>query len=102
MSFGLTNALGAFMDLMNRMFRNYLDLLVIVFIKDILVCSKNEGNHMNHLRVVLQVLKDHKLFAKYSKCEFWLRSLTFLSHVISSEGVEFNPMKKEAVKKWPR
>ena len=66
------------MDLMNRVFRNYLDSFVIVFIDDILIYSKNEGDHMNHLRVVLQVLKEHQLFAKYSKCEFFLRSVTFM------------------------
>ena len=87
---------------MNRVFRNYLDSFVIVYIDDILIYSKNEGNHMNHLRVVLQVLKEHQLFAKYSKCEFFLRSVTFLSHIISSEGVNVDPRKTEAVKNWPR
>ena len=69
-----------------RVFQSYLDLIVINFIKDILVYLKNEDEHMNHLRVVLQVLKDHQLFAKYRKCEFWLRSVVFLCHIISSEG----------------
>ena len=73
MSFGLTNAPTTFIDLMNMVFRNYLDLFVIVFIDDILVYSKKECEHMNHLKVVLQVLKEHQLFAKYSKCMFWLR-----------------------------
>ena len=86
MSFGLTNALAAFMDLMNSVSQNYLDSFVIFFIDDILVYSKNEGDHMGHLRVVLQTLKGHQLFAKYIKCEFWLRSVTFLGHIISREG----------------
>ena len=101
MSFGITNAL-ALMDLMNRLFRNYLDSFFIVFIVDILVYSKNEGDHMGHLRVVLQVLKEHQLFAKYSKCEFWLRSLAFLGHIICIEGIDVNPKKIEVVKNWPR
>ena len=87
---------------MNRLFRNYLDSFVIVYIDDILIYSKNEGNHMNHLRVVFQVLKEHQLFAKYSKCEFWLRSVTFHGHIISCDGVEIDPSKMEAVKNWPR
>ena len=68
MSFGLTNAPVVFMDLMNRVFQNYLDSFVIVFSDDILVYLKNEGDHMNHLRVVLHVIKEHQLFSKYSKC----------------------------------
>ena len=83
MSFGLTNAPAVFMDLMNRLFRNYLSF-VIVFIDDILVYSKNEGEYIDRLREVLQVLKEHKLFAKYSKCEFKLRSVVFLRQIISS------------------
>ena len=102
MSFRLTNAPTTFMDLMNRVFRNYLDSFVIVFINNILVYLKNEGDHMNHLRVVLQVLKENQLFAMYCKCEFWLRSVTFLGHIISSEGVEVDPRTTEAVKNLPR
>ncbi|XP_069147980.1 uncharacterized protein [Solanum lycopersicum] len=102
MSFGLINAQAAFMDLMHRVFRSYLDSFVIVFIDDILVYSKNEGDHMDHLRVVLQVLKENQLFGKYRKCEFWLSSVAFLSHIISSEGVEIDPRKTETVKNWPR
>ena len=98
MSFGLTNDLVSFMDFMNRVFRNYLDFFVIVFIGDIFVYSKNEGNHIDHLIVVLQVLKEHQLFAKYKKYEFWLRSMEFFGHVISSEGVEIDPKKTEAVR----
>ena len=70
MSFGLTNAPTTFMDLMNRVFQNYLDSFVIIFIDDILVFSKNEGDHMDHFRMVLQTFKEHQLFTKYSKCEF--------------------------------
>ena len=78
MYFGLTNAPVAFIDLMNRVFKNYLDSFVIVFIDDIMVYSNNEENHMGYLRVVLQTLKEHQLYAKYSKCEFWLDQLLFV------------------------
>ena len=71
MSFGLTNAAATFMDLMNKMFKQYLDLFVIVFIDDILIYSRSEEEHASHLRSVLQTLNDHQLFAKFSKCEFW-------------------------------
>ena len=71
MSFGLTNAHAAFVDLMNRVFKQYLDLFVIILIDDILIYSRSEEEHASHLRVVLQTLKDHRLFAKFSKCEFW-------------------------------
>ena len=83
MFFGLTNASVAFMDLMNRVLWSYLDSFVIVFIDDILVYSKNEGGHMNQLRVVLHVHKENKLFAKYTKGEFWMFSVEFIGHVIS-------------------
>ena len=86
------------MDLMNRVFQNYLDSFFIVFINDILVYLKNEGDHMNHIRVVFQVLKENQLFAMYCKCEFWLRSVTFLGHIISSEGVEVDPRKRRGEK----
>ena len=102
MSFCLTNALTTFTDLMNRVFQSYRDSFVIVFINDILVYSKNKGEHLDHLSVVLKILKENQLFAKYSKCEFWLRSLVFLSHIISSEGVEVDPRKTMVVKNWPR
>ena len=90
------------MDLIIRVFRNYLESFVIVFINDILVYSKSEDEHMNHFGVVLQVLKEHQLFAKYSKCVFWLRSVSFLGHIVTSEGVEFYPRKTEVVKSLPR
>ena len=87
MSFGLTNTPAAFMDLMNRVFRQYLDMFVIVFIDDILVYSRYEEDHANHLRIVLQVLRDRQLFAKFDKCEFWLRSVAFLGHVFRVKGL---------------
>ena len=79
-----------------------MDSFVIVFIDDIWVYLKNEGYHLNHLRVVLQVLKENQLFAKYRKCEFWLRSVAFLGHIISSKGVDVEPRKTKAVKNRPR
>ena len=87
MSFGLTNAPAAFMDLMNRVFRPYLDRFVIVFIDDIMVYSRSEQEHAEHLHRVLQTLREHKLYAKFSKCEFWLSSVVFLGHVVSKEGI---------------
>ena len=93
MSFGLTNSLATSMDLMNRVFQNYLDSFLIVFIDDILVYSMDECYHMGHLKVVLHVLKHYQLFCNYSKCLFWLRSIMFLGHIISSEGVEVDPKK---------
>ena len=80
MSFGLTNAPTALMDLMNGVFKHYLDLFIIIFIDDILIYSRNDKEHVSHLRVVLQTLKDHQLFSKFSKCEFWLQLLLFLSY----------------------
>ncbi|XP_056168682.1 uncharacterized protein LOC130138489 [Syzygium oleosum] len=102
MPFGLTNAPAAFMDLMNRVFKEYLDKFVIVFIDDILVYSKSSEEHQQHLRIVLQTLRDHKLYAKLSKCEFWLTRVAFLGHVISGEGISVDPAKIEAVMNWPR
>ena len=84
------------------MFWSYLNSFVIVFIDDTLVYSKDEGEHMDHLRVVLQVLKKSQIFAKFRKCEFWLMSVAFLGHIISSEGVEVDPRKIEVVKYCPR
>ena len=102
MSFGLTNASTTFMGLINRVFWSYLDSFVIVFIDDVWVYSKNESDHMNHLRMMSQVLKENQLFSKYSKCEFLLRSVVFFGHIISTEGFEIIPTKTEAVKNWPR
>ncbi|XP_060202389.1 uncharacterized protein LOC132630808, partial [Lycium barbarum] len=102
MSFGLTNAPADFMDLMNRVFKPCLNLFVIVFIDDILVYSRSETDHAEHLRIVLQTLKDRELYVKFSKCEFWLKSVAFLGHVISGEGVKVDLQKIDAVKNWPR
>ena len=97
--FGLTNAPAAFMDLMNRVFRMYLDRFVIVFIDDVLVYSRSEEEHAKHLRTVLQTLRQKQLYARFSKCEFWLDRVVFLGHVISAEGIYIDPQKIEAVVK---
>ncbi|KAL0551627.1 hypothetical protein IC582_010716 [Cucumis melo] len=102
MSFGLTNAPAVFMDLMNRVFREFLDTFVIVFIDDILIYSKTKAEHEEHLRMVLQTLRDNKLYAKFSKCEFWLKQVSFLGHVVSKAGVSVDPAKIEAVTGWTR
>jgi hypothetical protein len=93
MSFGLTNALAHFMNLMNKVFMKFLGKFVVVFIDDILVYSKTEEEHAQHLRLVLGTLREHHLYAKFSKCEFWLKEVGFLSHVISADGVSVDPSK---------
>ena len=93
MPFGLTNAPATFMDLMNWVFHPYLNQFVIVFIDDILVYSKNVDEYAMHLRIVLQTLKDRKLYAKFFKCEFWLNEVVFLGHVISGAGIFVDPIK---------
>lgn len=100
MPFGLTNAPAAFMDLMNRIFQPFLDNFVIVFIDDILVYSRNEEEHGQHLRQILETLRTEKLYAKLSKCEFWLRSVNLLGHVVSREGIHVDPSKVKAVEGW--
>ena len=100
MPFGLTNAPAAFMDLMNQVFQLYLDRFVIVFIDDILVYSGSSEEHSEHLRIVLQTLRERQLYAKLSKCQFWLDRVAFLGHVISAEGVSVDPQKIEAVVNW--
>ena len=100
MSFGLTNAPTAFMDLMNWVFRPYLDRFVIVFIDDILVYSRSELEHETHLGLVLQTLRQHRLYAKFNKCEFWLSRVGFLGHVVSADGIYVDPQKVEAVANW--
>ncbi|XP_048134087.1 uncharacterized protein LOC125314874 [Rhodamnia argentea] len=102
MLFGLTNAPAAFMDLMNRVFKEYLDRFVIVFIDDILVYSRSYKDHEQHLRTILRTLRDHRLYAKFSKCEFWLTRVAFLGHVVSGEGISVDPAKIETVTDWPR
>ncbi|RZB86561.1 Transposon Ty3-G Gag-Pol polyprotein [Glycine soja] len=100
MPFGVTNAPRVFMDYMNRVFHPYLDSFVVVFIDDILVYSKTREEHEEHLRIVLHTLKDRQLYAKFSKCEFWLEKVSFLGHVISQGGIAVDPSKIEAVLKW--
>jgi hypothetical protein len=100
MSFGLTNAPAYFMYLMNAVFMNELDKFVVVFIDDILIYYKNKAEHVKHLRIVLQRLRDHKLYAKFSKCEFWLDSVKFLGHTISKEGISVDPSNVQEVMDW--
>jgi len=102
MPFGLTNAPAVFMDLMNRVFKDYLDSFVIVFIDDILVYSPSPVDHEIHLRMVLQRLREKQLYAKFSKCEFWQTQVIFLGHVVSGEGISVDPEKIKAVLDWPR
>ncbi|KAK8919358.1 hypothetical protein KSP39_PZI021140 [Platanthera zijinensis] len=100
MPFGLTNAPAAFMDLMNRVFKDYLDRFVIVFIDDILIYSPTEEEHAWHLRLALQTLKEHQLYAKFSKCDFWLSKVSFLGHVITEQGLAVDPAKIESIISW--
>ena len=91
MSFGLTNAPAYFMNLMNKVFMDCLDKFVVVFIDDILIYSKSEEEHEEHLRVVLGTLREHQLYAKFSKCQFWLKEVAFLGHMISAGGISVDP-----------
>ncbi|GJX67067.1 putative reverse transcriptase domain-containing protein, partial [Tanacetum coccineum] len=100
MPFGLTNAPAVFMDLMNRVCKPYLDKFVIVFIDGILVYSKSKDENEVHLRLVLELLKKEELYAKFSKCEFWLQEVQFLSHVVNQNGIHVDPSKIEAMKNW--
>ena len=97
MPFGLTNAPATFMDLMHRVFQPYLDQFVVVFVDDILIYSQLEREHEGHLRIVLQLLRDHQLYAKFSKCEFWFTEVRFLGYVVLATGVSMDPEKVEAV-----
>ena len=102
MPFGLTNAPAVFMDLMNRVFKPYLDKFVVVFIDDILVFSRSQSEHEEHLRKVLEVLRKNELYAKLKKCEFWLKEVAFLGHIISNKGVSVECEKIKAIMEWPR
>ncbi|KAG8503381.1 hypothetical protein CXB51_001325 [Gossypium anomalum] len=100
MPLGLSNAPAIFMDLMNRIFRPYLDRFVVVFIDDILIYSRDESEHVEHLRIVLETFKDKQLYAKFAKYEFWLREVRFLGHIVSVEGIKVDPSKISAVVDW--
>jgi hypothetical protein len=99
-SFGLTNAPAYFMNLMNKVFMEYLDRFVVVFINDILIDSKSESGHEEHLRLVLQKLRDNQLYAKYSKCKFWIDEVPFLGHIISNGGISMDPTKVKEIVAW--
>nr|GEU40036.1 reverse transcriptase domain-containing protein [Tanacetum cinerariifolium] len=100
MPFGLTDAPEVFMDLMNRVCKPYLDKFVILFIDDILIYSKSKEEHEEHFKLILKLLENERLYAKFSKCDFWLPKVQFLSHVIDSEGIHVDPTKIESIKNW--
>jgi hypothetical protein len=102
MPFGLTNAPAVFMDLMHRVFKPYLDRFIIVFIDDILIYSKTQTDHEQHLRITLQTLKEHELYAKINKCEFWIDEVKFLGHVVNQGGIAVDPSKVDAIVFWPK
>ena len=99
--FGLTNAPATFMFLMNIVFSRYLDKFILVFLDDILIYSKNEEEHEEHLRLTLQLLREHQLYAKLSKCDFYRDRIHYLGHIISNEGISVDPKKIEAIMNWP-
>ncbi|GKB03943.1 putative reverse transcriptase domain-containing protein [Tanacetum coccineum] len=100
MPFGLTNALAVFMDLMNWVCKPYLDKFMIIFIDDILIYSKSKEEHAKHLKLILELLKKEELYAKFSKCDFWLSRVQFLGQVIDSEGIHVDPAKIKSIKDW--
>jgi hypothetical protein len=99
-SFGLTNAPAYFMNLMNKVFMEYVDRFIVVFIDDIFIYSKNDSDHEEHLRMVLQKLHDNQLYAKFSKCEFWIDEVPFLGHIISNGGIPVDPAKVREIVAW--
>ena len=102
MPFELTNVPATFMDLMHMVFQPYLDQFFVVFVDDILIYSQSEWEHEYHLKIVLHLLRDHQLYAKFSKCEFWLTEVRFLGHMVSASGVSVDPEKVKAVMSWER
>jgi hypothetical protein len=100
MPFGLTNAPAYFMNLMNKVFMEELDKFIVVLIDDILIYSKSAEEHEQHLRVILNKLLAHELYAKFSKCEFWLQEVAFLGHIITADGVKVDSEKVKTVSKW--
>jgi hypothetical protein len=100
MSFGLTKAPAYFMNLMNKVFMEYLNQFVVVFIDDILIYSQNEETNENHLRLVLQKLRDNQLYVKFSKCGFWLKEVAFLGHIIIDRGIKVDPGKISEILNW--
>jgi hypothetical protein len=100
MSFGLMNAPAFFINLMNNVFMDYLDKFVVVFIDDILIYSQSKEEHVNHLKMVLQRLQEHQLYAKLSKCEFWIDEVLFLGHIINKEGLAMDPKKVADILNW--
>ena len=99
--FGVTNVPAIFSDLMNRVFASCLDKFLVVFIDDILLYSRNREQHTEHLRQVLEILRKEKLYAKLSKCDFFMEQISFLGHIVSSGGVSVDPSKVSAVRDWP-
>src|SRR4051812_6064973 len=97
MSFGLTNSPATFSRLMNSIFMEYLDKFVVVYLDDILIYSKIEEEHTKHLRLVLMKLREHRLYAKFSKCEFWLPEVTYLGHVMFAKGIAVNHERVQAI-----
>jgi hypothetical protein len=97
MSFGLTNAPAYFMTMMNKVFMEYLDKFVVAFIDDLLIYSKDDKEHEKHLHLIMEKVREHKLYAKFSKCEFWLNKVGFLGHTVSVEGVAVDPRKVASV-----
>ena len=100
MPFGLINAPTTFMSFMNKTFQQYLDQFVLIFIDDILIYSSSKEMHEQHLRTVLQILREQQLYAKFSKCEFWMEEIAFLGHIVSKEGVKPDPSKVKAIIEW--
>ena len=99
--FGLTNAPATFMFLMNSSFNTYLDTFVLVFLDDIIIYSKNEAEHEENLKLVFQFLREHKLYAKLRKCDFYKDRIHYLCHIISEEGISMDPENIEAIMNWP-